>query len=135
MKKRVKLVAFPLLAVVLELLPYGAVLRFGRPLEDGPVEIGRSAYSYFDPGPFAYGNFGPLLTAWATVLLLLVSCMYWFNGKGRWGIAALSALAVLFSLMPLVMIGLGSFSLVGGLITLVLAAQAAMACAIGRKGF
>lgn len=132
-KKRAIMVLFPLLALVLELLPCGVVLWFGNLQENGAVEMARSTYSYFAPGPIGYANFGPLITAWATVLLLAVSCVYWFKGKGRWSIAALSIGSAALSLLPLLMFGPDYFSAVGGLITSALAAQAVLVWIVGRK--
>ncbi|MEY8574529.1 hypothetical protein AALD01_08975 [Oscillospiraceae bacterium 21-37] len=131
-KKRAVMVLFPLLALVLELLPCGVVLWFGN-LQNGAVEMERETYSYFAPGPIGYANFGPFITAWATVLLLAVSCVYWFKGKGRWAIAALSMGTAALSLLPLLMFGTEYFSAVGGLITLALAAQAVLVWIVGRK--
>ena len=131
-KKRAVMVLFPLLALVLELLPCGVVLWFGN-LQNGAVEMERETYSYFAPGPIGYANFGPFITAWATVLLLAVSCVYWFKGKGRWAIAALSMGTAALSLLPLLMFGTEYFSAVGGLITLARAAQAVLVWIVGRK--
>ncbi len=131
-KKRAVMVLFPLLALVLELLPCGVVLWFGN-LQNVAVEMERETYSYFAPGPIGYANFGPFITAWATVLLLAVSCVYWFKGKGRWAIAALSMGTAALSLLPLLMFGTEYFSAVGGLITLALAAQAVLVWIVGRK--
>ena len=47
MKKRLPLLLFPVLALILEALPYGAVLQFGRPAA-APL---RELYSYFDLTP------------------------------------------------------------------------------------
>ena len=131
-KKRAVMVLFPLLALVLELLPCGVVLWFGN-LQNGAVEMERETYSYFAPGPIGYANFGPFITAWATVLLLAVSCVYWFKGKGRWAIAALSMGTAALSLLPLLMFGTEYFSAVGGLIPWARAAQAVLVWIVGRK--
>ena len=48
MKKRLPLLLFPVLALILEALPYGAVLQFARPAA-APL---RELYSYFDLTPF-----------------------------------------------------------------------------------
>lgn len=62
MKKRLPLLLFPVLALILEALPYGAVLQFARPAA-APL---RELYSYFDLTPFGYANFAPLFTALGT---------------------------------------------------------------------
>ena len=68
MKKRLPLLLFPVLALILEALPYGAVLQFARPAA-APL---RELYSYFDLTPFGYANFAPLFTALGTCVLLVL---------------------------------------------------------------
>ena len=74
MKKRWISALFPLLllflvaALVMEILPYGAVLNFRD--EEGSV---RKTYSYFSLTPVGYANFAPFLTALFTCLLLLLT--------------------------------------------------------------
>ena len=63
MKKRLPLLLLPALTLVLEALPYGAVLQFARPAA-APL---RELYSYFDLTPFGYANFAPLFTALGAV--------------------------------------------------------------------
>ena len=63
MKKRLPLLLFPVLALILEALPYGAVLQFGRPA----AARSGSCTPYFDLTPFGYANFAPLFTALAPV--------------------------------------------------------------------
>jgi len=98
-------------------LPWGAVCNFASP--EGAV---RKTFSYFDPVPFGYANFGPLLTALFTVLLLVLIFLYWLRPRraGQIALRAVSAVATLTSLMPLIY-GLRFFSLVGGGISLLLA--------------
>lgn len=57
------------LTVILEALPYGAVLVFAP----APEERLRELYSYFNPVTFGYANFFPLITAALTVLLTALS--------------------------------------------------------------
>lgn len=120
MKKRL---IFPLLSVitlVLELLPWGAVLYFGNP--EG--ESIRSTCSYFSLTPYGYANFGPLLTALVTCVLLVLTILYAFKNKNglRRTITVLAAVAVLLSLLPL-LYGLRFYSVVGGLISVALLLQ------------
>jgi len=56
-----------LAVVILELLPYGAVLNFGNP--DG--EPFRKTFSYFSLTPFGYANLAPFMTAVLSVVILL----------------------------------------------------------------
>ena len=79
-KKWCLLFIFPLAALILELLPYGAVLRFARP--DG-AEPFRQTFSYFNLTPFGYANFGPFLTAVLTVGLLFAAFLTVLSGSRR----------------------------------------------------
>ena len=67
----------PLVALILELLPYGVVLNFANP--DG--EPWRRTYSYFSMMPFGYANFGPLITAILTCVLLVLVVIYLFKPR------------------------------------------------------
>ena len=101
MKKRFYwLVAMSLLTILLECLPAGAVLIFvnseGEPL--------RRTYSYFDLTPYGYANFGPLLTAAVTVVLVVLAAILAMRPQralcswvlGTSGVAFLLSLAPLF---------------------------------------
>ena len=55
MKKRLLYLILPLVTVILELLPYGAVCNFMNP-EGDPW---RETFSYFSLTPFGYANFAP----------------------------------------------------------------------------
>ena len=72
MKKRFLYLIFPAVALILEILPFGAVCNFANP--DG--EPWRETFSYFSLTPFGYANAGPFITAVITcivfVLLILV---------------------------------------------------------------
>lgn len=57
--------------VVLEILPYGAVLYFAP----GPGETTRETYSYFSLIPYGYANFGPLVTAVLTAAVSVLSAI------------------------------------------------------------
>ena len=100
-KKWLVIAGVPLVAAfILEILPYGAVLNFGNP--DGTVTL--VYYSYFDMVTFGNANFGPVPTAWFTVLTLLCILVLFAvrtPSKG-FGTAALAfcAAAFLFSLLP-----------------------------------
>lgn len=113
---RIAVVILAVLVILLELLPYGAVLRFGSPEGIESVHY----FSYFDLTPYGYANFGPLLTALLSVAIFILS----FFSKRGCTIAALVCNAVAFftSLLPLILYGLKIYSVVGGAITLVLAA-------------
>ncbi len=118
MKKRIIIAALTVSALILEALPYGAVLNFAD--MDGKI---RKTFSYFDLTPFGYANFGPLLTAMVSCILLVLAVIYLFCVKNgvRKAVCVLSAIAAGCSLMPL-MFGVQNFSAVGAAISAVLAA-------------
>ena len=124
MKKRLRLSLLPVATLLLEILPYGAALNFARPAADGSIGYVRSLCSYFDPLPFGYANFAPLITAVLTCVLLLLTAGYAATGRRGWKIAArnLSAVCALVSLCPL-LLGIRFYSVVGGLITATLLAE------------
>lgn len=123
--------AAAVVAVVLEALPYGAVLNFANP-EGEPL---RELYSYFDMTPFGYANFGPMLTALGTVaaaVLYLAAALSRRRGLAMAG-AVTNVCAVITSLMPL-MFGLDSYPLLALGVTLTLAGAAVLGfAAAGAK--
>lgn len=122
MKRRKYMLShLPLIAVILEILPYGAVCNFAIPATDGSIGRFRETYSYFDLLPFGYANFGPFLTAILTCVLLLLGFLYMIKGCEKCANAAkiLSVIAIITSIMPL-MFGIRYFSVVGALITITL---------------
>lgn len=70
--KRLLLSVLPLAALILELLPSGVVLRFANPEGEPWVRT----YCHFDLTPFGYANFGPLIAAVLTCMLLLLVVIY-----------------------------------------------------------
>ena len=113
MKKKIITLALILSALVLEILPYGAVCNFANP-EGEPF---RKTYSYFSMIPYGYGDFGPLITAILTCVLLVIIVLSILLKKD-WSksISIISAIATLTSLAPL-MFGFSNFSLVGAMIS------------------
>lgn len=124
MKKRLPFLVFPIIVLVLEAIPCGAVLRFGRLAEDGSIGYFRRTYSYFDLTPFGYGNFAPLLVAVATCVILILLAAYCITGKRDLAAAArnMTAVIAVISLGPLVL-GIPYYSVVGALITAALVAE------------
>ena len=124
MKKRVVYLILPIITLILEILPYGAVCNFARPATDGTIGHFRELYSYFDLTPFGYANFAPLITAVITCIILLLVVIYCITAKLRLAITSRNILCVciIFSLGPLVF-GIRFFSVVGALITLTLIAE------------
>lgn len=117
MKKRAyTLLILPVVAIVLEALPYGAVLNFAD-----ESQTYRETFSCFSLTPYGYANFGPLIAAVLTCVALLIVIILLAKKEEKlcMGIVVLSGLAAAASLMGNVM----GFSVVGLLITLVLLGQ------------
>ncbi len=114
-------VFFALATLILECLPWGAVLRFANP--EG--EPWRKTFSYFSPIPFGYANFSPLLTAVLTVFLVIFCLMNLRLAKKKIKKTALvlSVIATVLSLCPL-LYGVSYLSPIGIAITLCLGASA-----------
>ena len=120
------------LALLLEALPYGAVLVFAP----GPGERGVKTFSYFDLTPYGYANFGPLFTAVTTVLALLLFVLGLLRkekGRKLQNAAFFCGLAaVLFSLMPL-MFGAQMMNAVSYLVTVTLLLSVGLMAVVNRK--
>lgn len=129
-KSRILLLVLPALTLFLEILPYGAVLNFFNP--EG--EPWRQTYSYFSMVPFGYANFGPLLTALLTCGAAIVLALYSVSGRKGFLQTGKGILwvATVLSLTPLVF-GLSFYSLVGGLISITLAAQLVLLYCLKQK--
>ena len=117
LKRKQPIIAFAILIVilVLELLPYGAVLHFGNP-EGEPI---RETFSYFDLTPYGYANFGPFITAILTCVLLVLSIINLLvdNDKIKTTIKMVSLMALVTSFAPLIV---NSYSVIGGVISFLL---------------
>ena len=126
MKKRLLYLILPIVTLILEILPYGAVCNFMRPATTEGLPPGRfrELYSYFDLTPFGYANFAPLITAVITCIVLLMIVIYCLTDNQKWAFRAKNTLYVcaVFSLGPLVF-GISFFSVVGALITASLIAE------------
>ena len=129
--KRLRYLLLPVITLVLELLPYGAVCNFARP-EGEPF---RKTFSYFDPVPFGYANFAPFLTAILTCAIAVLLVSFLFSGSTRVARVAtvLSLAATVLSLCPL-LLGIRFYSVVGGLISLTLLAETVFLYAGTVKG-
>lgn len=124
MKKRFLYLVLPILTLILEIIPYGAVCVFARPANDGTIGRFRKLYSYFDLLPFGYANFAPFITAILTCIIILIVTLYCITGKQKIAVAAKNILLATsaISLGPLVF-GISYFSFVGALITASLIAE------------
>ena len=117
MKKKLIMLCTTLIALVLEILPYGAICNFANP--EG--EPWRRTYSYFDLTPFGYANFAPFIVALLTCVLIILIVVSLVSKKLlRTPILAVSAIATVLSLAPL-LYGIRFFSVVGALISVALA--------------
>ena len=112
--KRLTYLILPIITLILEILPYGAVCNFMNP--EG--EPWRMTYSYFDLIPFGNANFSPLLCAITTCIIITLLIIYCITGKKHIAVKAKNILyvCIVLSLGPLVF-GINSYSLVGALIT------------------
>lgn len=117
MKRKQTVIVLAILAVilVLELLPYGAVLHFANP-EGEPF---RETFSYFDLTPYSYANFGPFITAVLTCVLFVISIINLLvdNYKIKTTIKIVSLIALVVSLAPLIV---NCYSVLGGVISILL---------------
>ncbi len=77
MKKRLMYLIFPIITLILEILPYGAVCIFASSPTDRIIK----RYSYFNLTPFGYANFTPLFTAIITCLVLVLLIVYLVKGN------------------------------------------------------
>lgn len=117
MRRKILSLIIILAVVILELLPYGAVLNFANP--EG--EPWRKTFSYFSLTPFGYANFAPFLTAVLSVVILLhIIVAVVVKSKDLWkGIRVESAIASVLSFLP-VSFGFESYSGIGFAITILL---------------
>ena len=126
MKKRLPYLILPIVTLILEILPYGAVCNFMLPSTTEGVPAGRfrELYSYFDLTPFGWGNFAPLITAIITCIILLILLIYCFTGIERLTKTAKNILCVgaVISFGPL-LLGPHFLSVVGVLISISLIAE------------
>ena len=120
MKRRFMYLVLPIISLILEALPYGAVCIFAS----SPTEKHRETFSYFDLTPFGYANFAPLLTAIITCLVFILILLFFLKGNPGLAIKAKNILyvAVVMSLGPLVF-GFAYYSVIGALITASLMAE------------
>ena len=132
MKKRLLLLIAPLIALILECLPSGVILKFA----DGPDSTFTETYSYFSLTPFGWAHFGPLPAAALTCVVTLLTLIYVFAPKQGLAAAAagLSIFAGLLSVLAAIMFGLEYLSVINVAVTLLLFAEAAMVFVNTTKG-
>lgn len=122
--KRLRFLVLPLAALVLEAMPFSAVMLFAVQGDDGAIEYIRRPTSYFSLPPFGYADFGPLLTALLSCLLLTLTVWLCVRpGTGIYkAVLTVNALAVITSLLPL-FLGTAFYSFAGAVISVALTAQ------------
>ena len=123
MKKKIAMLCTLTVALILEILPYGAVCNFANP--EG--ESWRRTYSYFDLTPFGYANFSPFIVALLTcVLLIMIIVAIITKRQMRASLILVSVISAVLSLAPL-LYGISFFSLVGIFISIALCFTAGLA--------
>lgn len=120
--KKIRLLILPIITIILQILPCGAVLVFAP----SPTERVRETFSYFNLTPFGYANFAPFITALLTCIILLLALISIKLEKMRKAVFWLSLAAAIISLLPLVF-GIDYYSVVGGIITITLAIESVLA--------
>ena len=117
--KKFLLIMMPIAALILELLPNGVVLRFANPEGEPWVRT----YSHFDMTPFGYANFGPLIAAVLTCVLLLLAVIYFFKPRKGLNTAIMnvSGVAAVAAFGPL-MFGTDYLTVIGIIVGLLLVA-------------
>lgn len=120
MNKRFLYLLLPIITLVLEILPYGAVCNFANP--EGASW--RKTFSYFNLTPFGYANFAPFITALITCIIAVLLMIYCFTVSFSIVkfVKIVLCVAVFVSLCPL-LYGINFFSVIGALITLSLIAE------------
>ena len=120
--KKIRLRILPIITIILQILPCGAVLVFAP----SPTERVRETFSYFNLTPFGYANFAPFITALLTCIILLLALISIKLEKMRKAVFWLSLATAIISLLPLVF-GIDYYSVVGGIITITLAIESVLA--------
>lgn len=120
--KKIRLLILPIITIILQILPCGAVLVFAP----SPTERIRETFSYFNLTPFGYANFAPFITALLNCIILLLALISIKLEKMRKAVFWLSLAAAIISLLPLVF-GIDYYSVAGGIITITLAIESVLA--------
>ena len=111
-------------AVVIQILPLGAVLRFGITAQDGTVSFSFENYSYFDITPFGYAMFNYMICAVLTAIASLLSIVRTVTKSRRQTpVTVLSAIALAMSLIPYIF---GAYNIFTIIVSMLLAAVVAL---------
>lgn len=122
MKRTCFILIFPIIAIILEILPCGAVLVFAP----SPTDRVRETFSYFSLTPVGYANFAPFITALLTCVILLLALVSIKLEKMRKAVFWLSLATAIISLLPLAF-GMDYYSVISGMITIALAIESVLA--------
>ena len=120
--KKIGFMLLPIVTIVLEILPSGAVLIFAP----SPTEAVRKTYSYFSLVPLGYANFAPFVTALLTCFILLLAFISIKRSSFIKAVFIISLIAAIISLLPLVY-GIRYNSVIGSAITVTLAVESVLA--------
>ncbi len=121
-RKKAALILLPVITVLLEVLPYGAVCIFAS----SPTERIRETFSYFSLVPFGYANFSPFITAVLTVVIIIFALISLKKGRAVKIVFVISIIAAVVSVLPL-MYGVNCYSIVGCFISITLGIEIVMA--------
>lgn len=111
-------------AVVIQILPLGAVLRFGITAQDGTVSFSFENYSYFDITPFGYAMFNYMICAVLTAIASLLSLLRTVTRSRRQTpVTVLSGIALAMSLIPYIS---GAYNIFTIIVSVLLAAVVAL---------
>ena len=97
-----------LAAIITELLPLGAVLKYGLMSDNGHLIFRFENYSYFDVTPFGYAMFHYMTTITAMLSLLWI----FFGKKRQTPITVLSAIALAMSAVPYIIMTFNVFTVI-----------------------
>lgn len=129
MKKRLLFLIAPVIALFLESLPYGVIMKFA----DGPDSTYTETFSYFSLLPFGYAVFGPLPAAALTCVVIILALIYVLKPSTGLESAAgvLSGVAAILSLSPMIFVVFGSalsetVTVIEIIVTLLLTAEGVM---------
>ena len=120
--KKTGLVLLPIIAIALQILPSGATLIFAP----SPTVTAKETYSYFSLSPLRYANFAPFITALLTCVVLLLALITIKRNNVSKAVFIVSLIATIISLFPLIY-GVDYYSVVGGMITVMLTAESVLA--------
>ena len=127
-KRPFVLLAITVMILILEIIPYGAVLEFAHMSPDLTLSYYEQHFSYFDPMVYGHGHFGPLITAVLSCMLagIAVITIFFENRAVRIALRVVSVLTLLFSLTPVLT---GCYSPVG----MAISALLVVTCIISLK--